>query len=124
MYLVTRSRARAAIVAACLMGLGVAGCGGSGSDGTGSGGPITIGASVGLTGEQSLPQLVTGYKQAVAEVNDAGGIQVGATRRKVKLSVLDNRSDPNLLGNQVNELVLKDHAVALVSGCCALNVFE
>jgi branched-chain amino acid transport system substrate-binding protein len=38
--------------------------------------------------------------------------------------VLDNQSSISLLTEQVHTLVLQDHAVALVSGCCDLNVAE
>lgn len=105
----------------------LAACGSSSSDsGSGSGAtsPIVIGLSVAETGGEAIPSLPTGYKEAVAEANAAGGLDVAGVHRKVDLITLDNRSDPSLMSQQVHTLVLQDHAVALVSGCCDLDVAE
>jgi branched-chain amino acid transport system substrate-binding protein len=108
--------------------LTLAACGGddSGGGGGGSGGgEIVIGTSVSLTG--SLGPLGTlvraGYEQAVSEANAAGGVQVGDAKRKVRLVVLDNKSDPNVATQQARTLVNKNGAVALLGSCTPpLNV--
>ncbi len=88
------------------------------------GAPITIGASMEETGAEAIPSLPVGYKVAVAQANAQGGIVVGGVRHKINFTLLDNRSDPSLLASQLHTLVLQDHAVALVTGCCDLNVAE
>ena len=96
----------------------------AGSTKPASGTPIVIGLSIALTGSAAIPQLPVGYQEAVNETNSAGGITVGGVKRPLKLIVLDNRSDTSLMTSQVHTLVLQDRAVALVSGCCNLNVTE
>jgi branched-chain amino acid transport system substrate-binding protein len=112
--------------------LALAACGGddssgssSGGGGGGGGGDIVIGASVPMTGPLGVigPQVRGGYEEAVKEVNDAGGIQVGDAKRKVKLVILDNKSDPNVATQQARTLVNKNGAVALLGACTPpLNV--
>jgi branched-chain amino acid transport system substrate-binding protein len=108
-----------ALVLAVPLALAVAACsGGSGAGSSSSGGSATvvIGATLSLTGSLgTLGQpLETGYEQEIAHVNAAGGIAVGGTKEKLKLVVLDNDSDPSTASSQASELVLKDHAVALL----------
>ncbi len=105
----------------CLM-IGVALTGSASAAPKGS--PIVIGLSIAETGSEAIPTLVVGYREAVKEVNAVGGLRVGRVRHPVQLVVLDNRSSDSLLAEQVHTLVLSDHAVALVSGCCDLNVAE
>lgn len=125
------------IVAALALGtltLAACGSGSSGSTGPGSGSgskgssdPLVIGTSLSLTGPLgSLGNVQQpGYEQLVADVNAAGGVDVGGTKRKVTLTVLDNKSDPNLASQQVRELVLKNKASALLGGCTPpINVPE
>jgi ABC-type branched-subunit amino acid transport system substrate-binding protein len=83
-----------------------------------------IGVSIELTGSEAIPQLPVGYQEAVNEANAAGGVTIAGVKHPLKLIILDNRSDTSLLTSQVHTLVLADHAVALVSGCCNLNVTE
>jgi branched-chain amino acid transport system substrate-binding protein len=103
-------------IAAATMAL--AACGSSSGSGSGSGGsgPITIGASVSETGSLApfATQISAGYDQAIAQVNAAGGLQVGKAKRKVKLIVLDNQSDANTAAQQIRTLVTSDSAVALL----------
>jgi branched-chain amino acid transport system substrate-binding protein len=115
------------IAVLALAGMPLAACGSSSSNsspGSSTGTQIVIGLSVAETGGEAIPSLATGYKEAVAEANAAGGLNVAGVHRKVDLILLDNRSDPSLMSQQVHTLVLQDHAVALVSGCCDLNVAE
>ena len=105
----------------------LAGCS-SGSSGSGSSSdPIVIGTSLSLTGPLASIGTVQqpGYEQLVADVNAAGGVDVGGTKRQITLTVLDNKSDPNLASQQVRELVLKNKASALLGACTPpINVPE
>jgi branched-chain amino acid transport system substrate-binding protein len=103
------------------LALAVAACSGAGSSNSAarvvsSGPEIVIGATLSLTGslDASGPPLEAGYEQEIADVNAAGGILVGGTRERLKLIVLDNRSDPATASAQASELVQQDHAVALL----------
>jgi branched-chain amino acid transport system substrate-binding protein len=103
------------LLAAAAVALAATACGaGSGSEA--SGGPIVIGATLSLTGDLSVPgpPLTAGYQQEIADVNAAGGIAIGGRREKLKLVVLDNDSNPSTASSQARELVLRDHAVALL----------
>lgn len=95
----------------------LAGCGGNSA--SASDGPIVLGATLSLTGSLGSigPVEKEGYEQFVKDVNAAGGIDVGGTKRKVEVKYLDNRSDPTLASQQASELVLKDGAAALLGAC-------
>jgi branched-chain amino acid transport system substrate-binding protein len=75
-----------------------------------------IGATLSLTGDLGAlgAPLKAGYVQEIADVNAAGGIAIGGTSEKLKLIVLDNDSNPSTASSQARELVLQDHAVALL----------
>jgi branched-chain amino acid transport system substrate-binding protein len=89
-----------------------------------AGSTISIGVSIALTGAEATPVVSRGYQEAVSEVNAAGGLLVAGVRHPVKLIILDNRSQDSLLAQQVHTLVLSDNVVALLAGCCDLNVTE
>lgn len=103
-----------ALAAACGGGTKAATAGG-----TGSSQDIVLGASLSQTGPLGSfgVNLDAGYQQRISEVNAAGGLAVAGTKHHVTLTVLDNRSDPNTATQQIRELVLKDHAVALLGAC-------
>jgi branched-chain amino acid transport system substrate-binding protein len=111
-----------AILAVALLTVGTAACGGPKTDngaadnGTG---PIAIGASIPLSGPLagfgSFQKW--GYERAVKEVNDAGGLDVGGTRRKVELSILDDKTDPNQTSANTEKLISSTGAVALLGSC-------
>jgi branched-chain amino acid transport system substrate-binding protein len=106
-----------ALALAVPLALAVAACGGgSGTGSSSSSAAIVIGATLSLTGSLDVlgSPLEAGYKQEIADVNAAGGIAIDGTKEKLKLVVLDNGSDPNTASSQASELVLKDHAVALL----------
>lgn len=88
----------------------------AGSSGSGQGAPITLGASVSLTGALGSfgVDQEAGYKREIADVNAAGGIKIGGIKHRVKLVVLNNQSDPTTAAQQVRELVLQDNAQALL----------
>jgi branched-chain amino acid transport system substrate-binding protein len=120
----TRPRILTALALAVPLALAVAACSGGsgtrpaspGAASAGAGGTIVIGATLALTGSLDVlgPPLEAGYQQEIADVNAAGGIAAGGTRQKLKLVVLDNGSDPVTAGAQARQLVLQDHAVALL----------
>jgi branched-chain amino acid transport system substrate-binding protein len=91
----------------------LAACSSSSSSSTGStaatssSAPITIGASLSLTGDFSADG--TAYKQGyelwVKDVNAAGGI----LGRQVKLTILDDQSNPNQVVTNYQTLINTDH---------------
>jgi branched-chain amino acid transport system substrate-binding protein len=113
-----------ALVLTVPLALAVAACAGSGSGSSSSGGTIVIGASLSLTGDLGAlgPAVEAGYKQEIADVNAAGGIAIGGTKEELKLVVLDNASNPTTASSQARELVVRDHAVALLGSTTPLIV--
>jgi branched-chain amino acid transport system substrate-binding protein len=85
---------------------------------------IVVGTTLSLTGPLGVlgRPLEAGYQQEIADVNAAGGIAVGGAMEKLKLVVLDNRSDPSTASSQAAELVQHDHAVALLGSATPLIV--
>ncbi|MGH3246385.1 MAG: amino acid ABC transporter substrate-binding protein, partial [Trebonia sp.] len=79
----------------------------SSSAGGSSSAPITIGASLSLTGDFSTDGTAfqKGYQLWVKDVNAAGGI----LGRQVKLTVLDDKSDPNQVVTNYQTLINSDH---------------
>jgi branched-chain amino acid transport system substrate-binding protein len=92
------------------------GSAGSGSGSSGKADPITLGASLSLTGALGSfgVDQRAGYDQAIADINAAGGVKFGGASHKVKLVVLNNQSDPTTASQQVRDLVLKDGAQAVL----------
>lgn len=115
----TSSKKVALAAAAALLTAATAACGDSAAGGGDSSDPVVIGTTLSLTGPLgplgSLQQ--QGYEQAVAMVNDEGGLDVDGTQRQVELQVVDNQSDPDMASQQARELVLQDGAVALLGPC-------
>jgi branched-chain amino acid transport system substrate-binding protein len=91
-------------------------CASQSSGSSGKGDPITLGASLSLTGSLGSfgVDQRAGYQQAIADINAAGGVKVGGTSHQVKLVVLNNQSDPTTASQQVRNLVLKDGAQAVL----------
>jgi branched-chain amino acid transport system substrate-binding protein len=52
--------------------------------------------------------------KAVNDTNANGGLDVGGTKYKIQLVVLDNKSDPNTASQQARTLLLQNNAVALL----------
>jgi branched-chain amino acid transport system substrate-binding protein len=92
---------------------------GGGSATSSSSGPIVIGASIPLTGPLAGFGYFEkwGYQHAVSLVNSAGGIKIGSTKRKVKLILLDDQTNPNTSVNNVQQLITQDHVDALLGSC-------
>lgn len=111
---------RLAVLAAASLAL--VACSGPRTDtggGSSDSGPIVIGATLPLSGQLAgfgaFQQW--GYQHAVKEVNDAGGISIGGTKRQVNLVIRDDKTDPNTVSSQTDSLVSSDHAVALLGSC-------
>jgi branched-chain amino acid transport system substrate-binding protein len=95
---------------------------GSGSAATSSqssSGPITIGASIPLTGPLAGFGYFEkwGYQHAVNAVNAAGGIAINGQKRQVKLILLDDQTNPNTSVNNIQQLISQDHVNALLGSC-------
>jgi branched-chain amino acid transport system substrate-binding protein len=86
---------------------GTGSTGSASSTAGGSSAPITIGASLSLTGDFSTDGTAfqKGYQLWVKDVNAAGGI----LGRQVKLTVLDDKSDPNQVVTNYQTLINTDH---------------
>jgi branched-chain amino acid transport system substrate-binding protein len=94
------------VLAACTGGSG-AGPGRSTGASAGSAGPVTIGASLSLTGDFSADgqAFEKGYKLWAKDVNARGGL----LGRKVKLTILDDASTPNQVVSNYQTLFGTDH---------------
>jgi branched-chain amino acid transport system substrate-binding protein len=111
-------------VAALALSLAVAACGSSGSSSSSGGDssssePIKIGASVPLSGPLAgFGSFVKwGYEHAVAEANAKGGITIDGKKRKVKLILLDDKTDPNTTANNTQRLITRDKVDAMLGSC-------
>ncbi len=80
---------------------------------------IVLGASLPLSG--ALASFGSfqrwGYERAVLEANKASGISIGGKRISVRLVVRDDKTDANASASNVETLVSRDHAVALLGSC-------
>ncbi len=96
----------------------LSGCdrGGSNASSGGAGGEIVIGHYASLTGSEATFGVSTnnGIVLAVMEVNDAGGLNVGGTKRRVRLVKDDTEGKPEKAGTVVTKLITKDGAVAIL----------
>ncbi|HYE63414.1 MAG TPA: ABC transporter substrate-binding protein [Phycisphaerales bacterium] len=114
---------------AALMGLaGVVGCkdksgtgggtaGGGNAGGSGNkSGEVLIGHFGSLTGSEATFGQSTdnGIKLAIEEVNAAGGVDIGGTKRKVRLVSEDTEGKPEKAGPVVTKLITKDEVVAVL----------
>lgn len=77
---------------------------------------VVIGATIPKTGPLAAfgPSMEGGYKQVVDEYNAKGGLTIDGAKKKIKLVLLDNKSDPNLAATQARTLILQDKAIALL----------
>jgi branched-chain amino acid transport system substrate-binding protein len=107
----------AAAAAVALLVLLAAGCGKSGTSTESS--EIVIGASIPLSGPLagfgSFQRW--GYQHAVDLVNRAGGLQVAGSTRKVRLILLDDKTDPNTTSSNTDTLVSRNNVTALLGSC-------
>jgi len=105
--------AATAMLAACSSSGGPSASPSSSSSAAATKTPITIGASVSLTGDFSADgqAFKRGYQLWAADVNRAGGL----LGHPVKLVFLDDKSDPTQGSTNVQQLISSDH-VNLVFG--------
>lgn len=86
---------------------------------TGASGQITIGASIPLSGPLagfgSFQKW--GYSKAVSEVNAKGGLLVGGRKMKVKLILLDDKTDSNVTSSNTDRLITKENVDGLLGSC-------
>jgi branched-chain amino acid transport system substrate-binding protein len=96
----------AGLLAACGSS-GTSGSGGSGSASSSAKGPLTIGASLSLTGDDSADGQAydKGYNLWAKDVNAKGGI----LGRTVKLTILNDASNPNQAVTNYQTLINSDH---------------
>jgi branched-chain amino acid transport system substrate-binding protein len=59
---------------------------------------------------------VFGIKAAVDDINKQGGVNVGKTKMPIKLTVVDNESDPNKAGSLSESLIVQDKVNFICSG--------
>jgi branched-chain amino acid transport system substrate-binding protein len=96
-------------------GVLAAGCGDDGGSSEG-GGEIIIGVDASMSGPLAGFGAYEKWaiEKAVAEVNDAGGLDVGGEKMTVKTILRDDKSDPNVASSNVDTLINKDGAVAII----------
>ena len=79
---------------------------------------VRIGAVLPVTGTES--KIGSAYKQAtefaVKEVNDAGGVQLGAKKVKIELTLLDDTSDAAKSAQLVEQLITQTKVHAVIGG--------
>jgi branched-chain amino acid transport system substrate-binding protein len=78
---------------------------------------IKVGAVIPLTGKYAGlgAQVKGGYELAVADINAAGGVDVGGTKIPIELSILDDESDPTKTVQQL-ETHASNGVVAYLGG--------
>lgn len=80
---------------------------------------VVVGASLPLSGPLagfgSFQQW--GYKRAVDEANKAGGIVVDGKALPVRLVLRDDKTDPNTSAGNIETLISRDKAAALLGSC-------
>jgi branched-chain amino acid transport system substrate-binding protein len=103
------------VVVALVAGVSACGDNGGNSGGSSGGGTIVIGATIPLTGAFAAfgAQEKIADQMLVDEVNAKGGIAIDGKKQKVKLIILDSKSDPNTTTVQARTLAIQDHAVGL-----------
>lgn len=97
-----------------------AGCGGDTAGGGNTGDEIVVGSNFELTGNvaQYGSNASKGFKLAIKEINDAGGID----GKKIKIVEADNKSDAAESVNSATKLISDDKVVAIVGPAVTANV--
>jgi branched-chain amino acid transport system substrate-binding protein len=80
---------------------------------------ILLGASIPLSG--SLASFGSyeqwGYNTAVNDLNKAGGLMIGGQPHKVRLIVLDDKTDPSVTQSNTETLISREKVVAMLGSC-------
>ncbi len=105
-----RARYLPLTAASAVTALAVAACGSTSASttaSTSSAKPITVGISLPLTGSFAADGQATrnGYELWASDVNTDGGL----LGRPVRLKILDDKSNPNLVSSQYKQLITQDH---------------
>src|SRR5258708_39693236 len=79
---------------------------------------IKIGASVPITGKYASGgmQIQNGYLLGIADVNKAGGVQIGCQRMKLELTIIDDASDSTKTVQNMDTLNSSNQVVAYLGG--------
>ncbi|HYF95360.1 MAG TPA: amino acid ABC transporter substrate-binding protein [Symbiobacteriaceae bacterium] len=129
----------AAGVSMVLMLMLVAGCGGTKTETqtqtpSGSAAPapekkeeiteIRLGAAFPLTGKESKigASFKLSTELAIKEVNDAGGLEINGKKVPIKLTLLDDTTDPTKSAQLIEQLITQDKVHAIVGGYSTLLV--
>lgn len=96
------------------------GCGGSGGGGSANADEIVVGSNFELTGNHAQygTNAAKGFKLAVQEVNDAGGIN----GKKIKIVDADSKSDAAESVNAATKLISDNQVVAMVGPAVTASV--
>ena len=80
---------------------------------------IVIGASLPLSGPLAGfgGYQRWGYEAAVADINEKGGVLIKGEKRLVQLVVRDDKTDPVTTSRNIQTLINRDNAVALLGSC-------
>jgi branched-chain amino acid transport system substrate-binding protein len=118
-----KSRVSAAIVVALgallAASLVLAGCG---SSGTSNGGGSAAASEIVIGVDASMSGPLAGFgafekwaaETAIADQNAKGGVTVDGVKHPVKMMLLDDKSDPNVAASNVDTLITKNSAVAII----------
>jgi branched-chain amino acid transport system substrate-binding protein len=105
-----------ALCASLAMVVLVAACGSGGNSSSSSGGSVVIGVDASMSGP--LAGFGTfekwGVETAVADQNAKGGVMVNGKKVQLKVVLLDDKSDANVAATNVDTLIAKNQAVAII----------
>jgi branched-chain amino acid transport system substrate-binding protein len=116
----TRGGRVAVIIVACVvaaMALVAVGCGSSGGGGSSSSTPSVV---IGVDASMSGPLAGFGAYEKwaietyVNKMNATGGVTIDGKKTKVDIVLLDDKSDPNVAASNIDTLVTKNKAIALI----------
>ena len=111
----------AALIVGGLMACGIfTGCGEQGANGGGSGDEIVVGSNFEMTGNHAQygTNASNGFKLAIKEVNEAGGIN----GKKIKIVEADAKSEAAESVNAATKLISDDKVAVLVGPAVTANV--
>ena len=96
------------------------GCGGSGGGGSANADEIVVGSNFELTGNHAQygTNAAKGFKLAIQEVNDAGGVN----GKKIKIVDADSKSDAAESVNAATKLISDNNVVAMVGPAVTASV--
>ena len=115
----------ALILAACVLvaaALVLAGCGSSGSAASGGGGSSSAPGEIVVGVDASMSGPLAGFgafqkwaiETAAKDQNAKGGVTVDGKKMQVKIVLLDDKSDANVAASNVDTLITKNGAIAII----------